>query len=284
MILVKRKVIVNACLTGMMPTKEQTPYVPITAKEIITDALECAKLGASIVHIHPRDKSGTPTWKKEAFAQIISGIREKNPQLIISATTSGRSWNEFDKRSEVLELTGKLKPDLASLTVGSLNFMHDESISSPTMIEKLATKMMEKGIKPELEVFEPGMINKANYLIRKGIISPDVPYFNILLGSLGTAPLDPSTFAAMYNLLPTNAVWSVAGVGRFQLDANVMALAYGGNVRVGIEDDLYFDRERKVLSTNPNLVKRLVKICRDLDLEIATPEEARQILHLDSHQ
>lgn len=273
------KVIINLCPTGMVPTKAMNPQVPVTPQEIIASALACARLGASIVHIHPRDEQGKPTYKKEVFAEIIAGIREQNDQLIINTTTSGRDWTEFEKRSECLDLTGDLKPDLASLTVGSQNFVNTASMNAPEMIERLATKMRNNGIKPELEVFEPGMIHKANYLIKKGIIT-GIPYFNILLGSLGTSPLHPATFGAFHALLPDNAVWSVAGIGQFQLDANIMGLSFGGNIRVGLEDNMYFDREKKVLASNEMLVERMVKQIKLMHLEVATPADTRTLLGL----
>src|SRR3990170_6985481 len=209
-----RKIIINLCPTGMVPTKAMNPHLPVTPREIVSTALNCANLGASIIHIHPRDEHGHPTWEKAVFAEIISGIREKNDQIIINTTTSGRDWDEFEKRSDCLNLEADLKPDLASLTIGSQNFINTASVNSPEMIEKLALKMKEKGIKPELEVFEPGMMHKANYLIKKGVIE-GVPYFNILLGSLGTSPLHPTVFSAFHALLPENAIWSVAGIGQF---------------------------------------------------------------------
>src|SRR3989344_170840 len=156
-----RKIILNLSPTGMVPTKEQNRFLPVTPKEIIKSAVTCAKLGATMIHLHPRDKDGKPTWEKEVFAEIISGIRNKNPDMVICATTSGRLWSEFAKRSECLDLQGDLKPDMASLTVGSMNFINQESLNSPDMIEQLALKMQENNIKPELEVFEPGMIHKA---------------------------------------------------------------------------------------------------------------------------
>lgn len=269
--------IINLCATGMVPMKAQNPHLPVTPKEIIKSALKCAKLGASIVHIHPRDEFGKPTWKKEIFAEIISGIKEKNDEIIINVTTSGRNWTEFEKRSECLELKGDLKPDLASLTVGSLNFVNQESTNSPIMIERLALMMKEKGIKPELEIFEPGMLHKAKYLMKKGVIEEN-PYINILLGSLGTSPLEPSVFAAFHAIMPRKAIWSVAGIGLFQLDANVMSLSLGGHVRVGLEDNIFFDREKKILASNEKLVERIAKIAKLMKRKIAKPKEARKIL------
>ena len=276
-----RKIIINLCLTGMVPTKELNPNTPITPDEIVDCTLKCADLGASIIHIHPRDENGQPTWKKEIFADIIGKIRSKNKELVLCVTTSGRNWNEFEKRSECLELEGILKPDMASLTLGSMNFIRQESVNSPEMIEKLALKMKEQNIKPEIEIFEPGMLHKANYLIEKGIIENDNPYFNILLGSLGTSPIDPTVFASIYNLLPANAVWALAGIGDFQLRSNILGLIFGGNVRVGLEDNIFFNREEKKLASNENLVKRISEIIKLMGLEIATPKETREILNLN---
>lgn len=272
------KVIINLCPTGMVGMKLDNPNIPVTPQEIIYDVLECAKLGVSIAHIHPRDISGKPTWKKEVFAEIISGIREKNDSIIINTTTSGRNWSDFTKRSDCLELTGDLKPDLASLTMGSMNFIKTASINSPDIIERLASKMREKSIKPEIEVFEPGMIHKANYLIEQGIIDSKNPLFNILLGSLGTSPLHPAVFSSFYSLLPSNAIWCTAGIGQYQLDANVMSISLGGGVRIGLEDNNYFDRNKKTLATNKKLVKRIIEIIKLMNLKVATPQEARIML------
>lgn len=271
--------IINLCPTGMIPTKMQNPHLPVTPKEIIKSTLTCAKLGASIVHIHPRDKFGKPTWKKEVFAKIISGIREKNKEIIINVTTSGRNWSEFEKRSECLELEGDLKPDLASLTVGSLNFINQESVNNPFIIERLAVKMKKNRIKPELEIFEPGMLHKAKHLIKKGILEEN-PYINLFLGSLGTSPFEPSVFAALHSIMPIKAIWSMAGIGLFQLDTNIMSMSWGGHVRVGLEDNIFFDREKKELASNEKLVERVVKIAQLMKRKIATPKEARKILGL----
>ncbi|MEI6716678.1 MAG: 3-keto-5-aminohexanoate cleavage protein [Candidatus Saccharibacteria bacterium] len=273
-----QKVIINLCPTGMVGVKSDNPNIPITPNEIIADVLACADLGVSIAHIHAREENGKPSWRKEIVAEIIAGIREKNDSIILNTTTSGRDWGEFEKRSDCLDLSGDLKPDMASLTIGSMNFIKSASINEPDMIERLAIKMKEKGIKPELEVFEPGMVNKANYLIQKGIIDSNSPYFNILLGSLGTSPLTPISLASFISQLPQGAVWSLAGIGNYQLDANLAAISFGGGVRIGLEDNNYLDREKNVLATNVALVERITKFIRDAGLEIATPQEARVIL------
>lgn len=272
------KVIINAAITGMVPTKKDSPYVPITIREIVRDALKLAELGATIVHIHPRDNNGLPTWKKIYFEKIIGGIREKNDKLMISVNTSGRLWSEFEKRVECLDLKGDIKPDLASLTMGSMNFINQELMNSPEMIEKIALRIRERGIKPEIEIFEPGMIHKTNYLIGKGIIEDKKPYFNLFFGSLGTAPLHHSIVSSYLSLLPENAVWTGAGIGKFQLDANILSLSLGGGVRIGIEDNLYFDRKQTVLTSNIMLIQRIMKIIKLLNLEVSNANETKKLL------
>lgn len=276
----KRKVLINVALTGMIPTKEITPYVPITPKEIIKDALKCAKAGANIVHIHARDDQGKPTWKKNIYEKIISGIREKNSEIIITVSTTGRNWSEFEKRSEVLKIKGDLKPDMATLTMGSLNFINTASMNSPVMIEKLANMMQENGIKPELEIFESGMLHKANFLLERKIINDDKPYFNIFFGNLGTAPLDSANIASMLSLVPASGHWAFAGLGRYQLDANILALGLGGSIRTGIEDNVYYDQEKKILASNLGLVQRIRRIMSEMDLDTYSQKDARALIGL----
>ncbi|MGA2159048.1 MAG: 3-keto-5-aminohexanoate cleavage protein [Dehalococcoidia bacterium] len=272
------KVIINACLSGVVHTKKDSRYLPITPKEIIRDALSAAGAGAAIVHIHPRDDSGAPTWKKSYLEKIIAGIKESNDKLLISVSTSGRLWNDFDKRAECLSLKGDLKPDLASLTPGSMNFMHQESVNSPAMIERLALTMQQNGIKPELEIYEPGMIHKANYLLDRGIISNKKPYFNLFFGSLGTSPLHPSVVASYLALLPGDAVWCGAGIGKFQLTAHILSLGLGGGLRAGLEDNIYFDSRKKTLASNSTFVGRLAQLIKLMDLEIASADETKNML------
>ncbi|HRN71085.1 MAG TPA: 3-keto-5-aminohexanoate cleavage protein [Candidatus Woesebacteria bacterium] len=277
---INNKIIINCALTGMIPTKELNQSVPLTPQEIAEDVDMAVKLGASIVHVHARDKSGRPTWKKDIYAEIIKRIREKQPNVIITVSTSGRNWSEFEKRAEVLELDDDVKPDMATLTMGSMNFVNTASMNSPEMIEKLATTMQENGIKPEFEIFEPGMIHKANFMLERGMIKDENPYFNIFLGNLGTAPLEVSNVSALLNLLPKNANWAFAGLGRFQLRANVMGLALGGGVRLGLEDNIYFNQEKEALASNQSQIERINKIIDLMDLEISTIEETRVRLGL----
>lgn len=267
--------IINVALTGMIPTKKDNPHVPITAAEIIQDAIYCAKAGASIFHIHARDSEGKPTPDPEVYAKIIEGIRAECPEVILGVTTSGRNWNRFEQRAAVLDLDGKAKPDMASLTLASLNFYQSPSINSPEMIMQLAAKMLEQQIQPELEVFEPGMINAAKYLLKKEYIKPPL-YFNILLGSIYSTQASAKDLAYLVEQLPANSIWAAGGIGLCQLSVNTLAMVMGGHIRTGLEDNLWFDYERQSLGTNEKYVRRLRELATILGRKIITPKEARK--------
>jgi uncharacterized protein (DUF849 family)/N-acetylglutamate synthase-like GNAT family acetyltransferase len=274
--------IINVALTGIVPTKSSTPYVPVSSDEIIEEAIKVHDAGASIVHIHARDKTGAHTSDARYFETILTGIRAERPELICCTTTSGRNGQGFEARSEVLHLTGNAKPDMASLTLGSLNFLNGPSVNSFETVQRLAQLMKEKMIKPELEVFDSGMINVAKYLERHGIISGK-KYFNILLGNINTAPATINDLAHLYTSLPENSIWATAGLGSFQLPMNMVSIAAGGHVRVGIEDNIYYDSRRTLLASNEMLVKRLAEIAKTLERDIATPAQARNMLELSSN-
>ena len=205
-----KKLIINLAPTGMIPTREMTPHVPLSPEEIVRDAVQCASLGASMIHIHARDDRGLPAYQPEIFRDIITAIRREHRDLILTVTTSGRTYSEFEKRSAVLELAGEAKPDMASLTLSSVNFNKMASINSPDTIMALAGKMREKGIKPEMEIFDLGMINFARYLIGKDLIAPPY-YFNILLGNIAAAQAKLLHLGLLVSELPEQSIWSVNG-------------------------------------------------------------------------
>jgi 3-keto-5-aminohexanoate cleavage enzyme len=271
--------IINACLTGMVPTKFSNPHVPIHADEIIEDALRVFDAGARVVHLHARDKQGVPTTDAKHYENIISTIRKERPGMVCCVTTSGRNGQAFEQRTEVLYLTGKAKPDMASLTLGSLNFYTGPSVNAIEMIERLAMTMKEQHIKPEIEVFDTGMINLAKYLERNNLISGR-KYFNLLLGNINTAPATIANLAAMVESLPDNALWAGAGLGQFQLPMNAAAIVAGGHVRTGIEDALYFDYSRNIPASNENLVRRIVRLAEEMQRPLATVKETRQMMGL----
>jgi len=274
------KFIFNFTPTGMIPTKEMTPHIPITPDEIINQISEVADLGINMVHLHARDPiTGEPTYKKEVYAEIIRGIRNRHRNLILCVSTSGRTFSGFEKRSDCLHLEGELKPDFGSLTLSSLNFNNQASISTPQMIQALAREMLERGIRPELEAFDVGMINYAKYLIEKELIHPPY-YFNLILGNIACAQANLLNLGLMINELPVGSIWSVGGVGRFQLPMNAAALVAGGGVRVGLEDNIWFDDERTRLVTNRELVERVLSIAHALGRVPYTGREARELLRV----
>lgn len=259
----------------MVPQKSDTPHVPITPEEIARDTYEAYRLGASVVHVHARDERGNPTHRKEVYSRIFSLIREKCPDIVICASTSGRTDRDLGHRTEVLEL----RPDMASLTLGSVNFLKQPSINTLEDISALARRMGERGVKPELEVFEPGFIQVAEYLLVKGLLHPPL-HFNLLLGARGSVPAEMRDLVYLADSLPADSTWSAAGIGRYQSRVNTAAILMGGHVRVGLEDALHYDPGRQVLATNGQLVRRIATIAGDLGREIASPAEAREILGL----
>jgi uncharacterized protein (DUF849 family) len=272
------KFILNFTPTGLIPTKEMTPHVPITPEEITEQVLEVAALGVNMVHLHVRDRvSGETTYKKELYAEIINAIRKKDKNLILCVSTSGRYYGEFEKRSECLDLDGDVKPDFASLTLSSANFNKQASINTPQMIQMLAGKMLEKGIRPELEVFDFGMINYAKYLIKKGLLPPP-HYFNLILGNIACAQADMLHMGLMIKELPEGSIWSAGGIGNYQLSTGIMSILSGGGVRMGIEDNIWYDEERTKLATNRELVERIVSIAQVLGFSPYTAIEARRLL------
>jgi len=273
-----KKFVLNFTPTGMIPTKKMTPHVPILPDEIINDVLSVVGLGVSMVHLHARDpKTGEPTYKKEIYAEIIRGIRKKEKNLILCVSTSGRNFSEFDKRSDCLNLEGELKPDFASLTLSSLNFNQHASINTPQMIQDLAREMLNKNIKPELEVFDLGMINYARYLIHKGFLSPPY-YFNLILGNIACAQADMLHLGLLVKELPEGSTWSVGGVGNYQLQMNIMGIISGGGVRIGLEDNIWYDIEKTHLATNRDLVERIVDIAKIIGYATYSPGEVRNLL------
>jgi 3-keto-5-aminohexanoate cleavage enzyme len=270
----------SLCPTGMVPRREDSPHVPLDVNEIVDQVLECVELGITSAHIHARNSSGEPAWQRDYYAEIFSKVRAVQPSLVLCATTSGRIEPDVEKRADVLTLSGELKPDMASLTLSSMNFANSASVNSPKVIATLAERMLERGIKPELEIFDTGMVNYASYLHSKGLLKP--PFVaNLLLGGIATAQVTPLDLGSMVSRLPAQTIWLVAGIGRSQLSANAMGLAAGGGVRVGLEDNLHFDNSRKRLATNLELVKRVIDIGQAMNRPVMSPAEFRQRFLID---
>jgi uncharacterized protein (DUF849 family) len=268
------ELIVNLAPTGMVPTRADSPHVPITSEEVAADVRRCRDAGASMVHLHPRDGLGAPTQSSARAAEFIVAVRSAVPDIVVCITTSGRQDPELDPRAAVLDLEGAARPDMASLTLGSLNFPKQASINAPATIQGLAERMRERGIVPEWEVFDFGMLDYAAYLRERGLLGDPV-YVNVLLGSLGTLAATPLNLALMVDRLPAGAIWAATGIGRFQRRVTQWAIAMGGHVRIGLEDNLWFDDDRKDLATNARLVERVVSVARSMGREPATPDAVR---------
>lgn len=266
--------IVNACLTGMVARKEHNPHVPMTPKEIAEDVEACVELGASIVHVHARDDDGNPDWRPGPYSEILAAIRSVSEDVIVCVSTSGREVNDVERRAACMD--AEPRPDMGSLTLGSINFLHEGVINSPSTVRELAQRMAERNIQPELEIFDIGMARTAKRLIADGTLEPPV-YANVLLGNVATAGTSPSDLAALLAHLPEEVTWCCAGVAGAQRKANAMGLIFGDGVRVGLEDNLYLDADRTP-ATNPALVERVVQLGRLLGRRPATIAEVRERL------
>ncbi len=272
--------IINFAPTGMLPTKALNPHVPISVSEIVEDVHEACEIGITMVHLHARDdRTGNPTYRAEVYRDIIEKIRKFARDLVVCVSLSGRIFTEFEKRSEPLQLDGFSKPDMGSLTLSSLNFNHQESINPPALINELAGEMKQRGIVPELEAFDAGMINYAKYLEKKKLLEPP-HYFNLILGNIACAQADLLHAGLMINDLPPGSYWSLGGVGNAQLIVNSLSVIYGGGVRIGLEDNVWFDRDRKILARNADLLRRIHTIADVHERKIMTPLELRSLLNL----
>ena len=250
------KKIINFTPTGIMPTKENS-NAPLQPNEIIEDVHEAFELGITLTHIHARDINNLNTYKTEVFGEIFDGIRKHCPDLVICASLSGRLFPEFEKRSEVLELY----PDMGSLTMSSINFPKSASMNAPDMMINLIEKMDRFGITPEIECFDSGMLNYANYLLRKEIIKRPA-YINVIFGNLFNAQADVASISSVINNLPDDVFTCFGGIGKEQLKMNIMGLLYVDGIRIGLEDNFYYNGKEK--TTNTELLKRIYRIMDEL--------------------
>lgn len=271
--------IINAALTGQVLTRDRAPHLPLSTTEIAADAAACVAAGASILHLHARDAAGRPEWRPDAFRAIISAVRERCPEAVLCVTTSGRDEPDVTRRGAVLGLTGDERPEMASLTLGSLNFHTGPSVNAPDVIEQLATRMGEAGIQPELEIFDLGMAHAAHRLRERGLL-PEQGYANLMLGFPSGAPADARSLLALIDGLPAGTTWAAAGLGDYQRPAAALAVAIGGHVRTGLEDNP--DLAPGVPATNAELVRRTVDLAHAAGRVVATPAQTRTLLGLSA--
>ena len=248
-----KPVIVNFCPTGMVPTKAHTPHVPVSVREIIEQTHQAFETGITIAHLHARGADEAPSCDLEIYRDIIEGVRKHCPGLVICASTSGRTFSEFEKRSAVIELG----PDMCSLTLSSLNFYKSASVNSPDMICRLAEKMNAFGVKQELECFDLGMINFGRHLIKQGLLHPPF-YWNLIFGNIAGFQLKPAHIrAACEDLEGDDNHIAFGGIGKEQLPANRLAIEEGFGVRIGLEDNIWFDAAKTRMATNQMLLQRV---------------------------
>ena len=280
------KLIVTASLTGAQQGKAANPNIPEQPEEIVQQAIECWRAGAAIVHCHARDKNGRPTADVEVFRQIFQPLKEKT-DLVICLSTGGARTLPLQQRVAMIPA---FKPDLASFNIGSAmqgiyDFKNKKWIVDFTLaqsfadLEFIGRAMVENGTKPELEIYDYGMINNALLFRDMGVLK-DPLHFSFVLGMPGqTTSATPKNLLHLVESIPPGSTYQVIGIGRHQFPMVTMGIIMGGNIRVGLEDNLYIEKG-KLAQSNAQLVEKAIRIARELGREIATPQEARKILSL----
>lgn len=268
--------IITVAPVGAEVMKSHNPAVPYTPEEIAQSAIAAVKAGASIVHLHAREDDGAPSQDPKRFAEIFRRIQaEVDPILQIS--TGGAVTATTAERLAPLDDPAVYGPlEMASFTCGTVNFGEEVFMNSPSFLKALAEKLAERSLKPEIEVFERGMISNAMALIRSKHLRHPL-HFDLVLGVPGACPGGVSDLVYLVDALPSMCTWSVAGVGSRQLPLATMAILMGGHVRVGLEDNLYY-RKGELAESNAQLVARVVRLAEELGRPVATPDEAREIL------
>ncbi len=269
----KRKVIITVAPVGSVPTKKDNPHTPITPAEIAGDVVACYRLGASVAHLHARDESGKATTDVNRYREIKDLI-EKECNIVIQLSTGARTGSHFDRGACI-----DLKPEMASLSTGSSNFSNGVNTNPPDLIQYLAEKMYRNGVVPEIEAFDVSMVDNAKFFLKKGVLRPPLN-FNLVFNVPGSMSGTPKNLLHMVEILPENCTFSVTAIGAVQTDLITMAVILGGNVRVGLEDNLVYSYADGVPGTNMMFVERAVRIIRELGREVADPDEARQMLQL----
>jgi 3-keto-5-aminohexanoate cleavage enzyme len=267
-------VIITAAICGAETTREDNPALPLTAAELAQAAKKCQDAGASVIHLHVRDQSGAPTQDREVFRAAIEAMQEAGVTAIVQPSTGGAAGMSWDERLQPLDLD----PEMASLDCGTVNFGDTVFVNDLPGMRHAAAAMRDRGIAPELECFEPGHINNAMILHKEGLLNMHL-HFGVVLGVPGAMPAGVKGLLFMVDHLPEGCTWTVAAMGRHQLPMAIHALAMGGNVRVGFEDNVYYSKGVPAAS-NAQLVLRITRIAAELGRPVATPDQAREILDI----
>ncbi len=270
------KLIITAAVCGAEVTRKQTPYIPLTPEEIANEACASYKAGASIVHIHVRDETGNPTQDVKVFKKVVELIKSKCPDLIIQVSTGGAVGMTAEERVQSINAG----VEMATLDVGTTNFGDDIFVNDMPMIRHFASEMSKKHIVPEFECFDVGHISNALKVVKEGLIKGHL-HFDFVLGVAGACPADVRNLIRMVDSIPADSTWTVAGVGRHEFDMASFAIPMGGHVRVGLEDNIYLSKGTLARS-NAELVEKVVRMAKEVGREIATPQESRKILGINS--
>ena len=274
------KLIINAAITGSRNLRDIAPYIPYTPEEIVQSSIECWNAGAAVVHIHVRDpETGLGAQDPELFRQVVEPLREQT-DVIVNLTTSGIAGRNLPMADRLKSL--ELKPELASFDAGSINLGGGVFINPPDFLDLAASEMIRLSVKPEIEVFDSGMITTALAMKAKGQLT-DPLYFQFVLGTPSGAVATPKSLLHLTEMIPDGSIWSVTGMGKAHLPMSMMALIMGGHIRLGMEDNLYY--ERGILARrNAQFVERIVRIAESYGREIASPDDARKILGLSGER
>ncbi|WP_181348023.1 3-keto-5-aminohexanoate cleavage protein [Thalassobacillus sp. CUG 92003] len=267
------KLIITVAPNGAQATRQHNPNLPLTPEEIADSIYESWKAGAAIGHVHVRDVMGENTMDLSVYQEVIDRVQEKC-DIILNLTTAGGLEPTEEERLRVCELN----PEMATFDAGTMNFGSGVFYNTPDFLERLAAETQQRNIKPEIEAFDVGMISNAMRIAKKGLI--DEPFhFQFVLGVAGGMPATPKNLMHMAESIPAGSTWSAIGTSKDQLTINTMSILLGGHVRVGMEDSVYF-RKGELAETNAQFVTRIVELAQTLGREIATPDEAREILKL----
>ncbi len=268
------KVILTVAPTGAWPSKKDTPYVPLQPKEIADEVYACWKAGASVAHIHVRDDNDKSSMDFDKFVETVSYIRATDCDIVINLTTSGQLGLADEERMRHLI---ELRPELASYDCGSMNWLHSSVFeNSPRFLEKLGNLMQKYDVKPEIEIFDAGMIYNALYYLKQGVLKAPL-HFQFVLGAAGGMDATVENLVFLKSLLPPDCTWGALGIGKGHLPIMYAALAMGGHVRVGMEDNILYSKG-VLAKSNVEFVERTKRIVAELNKSIATPDEARAIL------
>ena len=276
------KLIISAALTGVGTTRAQSPYVPLTPEEIAADVVNVAKAGAAVAHLHVRDEKGINSMETDLFVDVVEKVRKATAEagidIVLNLTTSGSKWPE-DKRLAHLPI---LKPEMCSFDPGTMNWANSYVfLNTPTFLERLGTLTQELEVKPELEIFDAGMMGNVEHYLKKGFLKEPLHY-QLVLGVPGGMPGNTESVSYLLNKMRPGSTWSITGIGRSHMPMMLAGLSEGcDGLRVGLEDNVMFSKG--VPASNAQLVERALELARIAGREIATAQEAREILGLKKH-